>query len=109
MTLAQLIDQYKEIYVFLNQNWPLDSKMKRVFGKTIKLVEELGEMADDILSSMHLQRKSKVAKFKKENLEDEYADVLSSLILLGIELDIDIEKVIKRKITYTKKRFKMEK
>ncbi len=109
MTLAQLVDQYKEIHTFLNKNWPLNSKMKRAFARTMKIVEELGELADELLTSMSLQRRSKIAKFSRENLEDEYADVLGSLILLGIELDIDIEKVIKRKITYTKKRFEMEK
>ena len=108
MTIKQLVDQYKEIHTFLNQNWPLKSKMKRTFARTMKIVEELGELADEILTSMSLQRESKVAKFSRQNLEDEYADVLGSLILLGIELDIDVEKVMQRKIDYTKKRFEME-
>ena len=108
MNIDQLINQYQEIHDFLNQNWPLKSKMKRVFARTMKVVEELGELSNEILTSMNLQRQSKIAQFSRENLEDEYADVFGALILLGIELDIDIEKVIQRKIAFTKKRFEIE-
>ncbi len=107
MKIDELINEYKEIHHFLNQNWPLKSKMKRVFARTMKIVEELGELADEILTSMSLQRESKVAQFSRENLEDEYADVLGSLILLGIELDIDVEKVMRKKLKFTRKRFGM--
>jgi len=108
MNIDQLINQYQEIHDFLNQNWPLKSKMKRVFARTMKVVEELGELSNEILTSMNLQRQSKIAQYSRENLEDEYADVFGALILLGIELDIDIEKVIQRKIAFTKKRFEIE-
>jgi len=108
MTINELVKEYQEIHHFLNQNWPLKSKMKRVFARTMKIVEELGELADEILTSMSLQRESKIAQFSKENLEDEYADVLGSLILLGIELDIDIEKVMKKKLKFTRQRFGMK-
>jgi len=108
MTIQNLTDQYQEIGKFLNAKWPLKDKDQRIFARTMKIVEELGELADEILTSMNLQRDSKIAKFSKENVEDEFADVLASLILLGIELDIDIEKVIQRKIDYTRKRFEME-
>jgi hypothetical protein len=33
---------------------------------------------------------------------------MGSLILLGIELDIDVEKVMKKKIDFTRERFGME-
>jgi NTP pyrophosphatase (non-canonical NTP hydrolase) len=108
MTIQNLVDQYEKISKFLNVKWPLKSHDQRVFARTMKIVEELGELADEILTSMNLQRKSKIAKFSKQNVEDEFADVLGSLILLGIELDIDIEKVIQKKIDYTRERFEME-
>lgn len=108
MTIQNLTDQYKKISQFLNIKWPLKDKDQRVFARTMKIVEELGELADEILTSMNLQRDSKIAKFSKENVEDEFADVLGSLILLAIELDIDIEKVVQKKIDYTRERFEME-
>jgi len=108
MTIQNLTEQYRGISNFLNTHWPLKDKNQRVFARTMKIVEELGELADEILTSMNLQRKSKIAKFSHENVQDEFADVLASLILLAIELDIDIEAVIQKKINFTKKRFEIE-
>ncbi len=108
MTLKELTNQYQQISQFLNKNWPLKTANQRVFARTMKIVEELGELADEILTSMNLQRKSKIAQFSKENVEDEFADVLGSLILLAIELEIDIEKVMKKKIKFTRERFEIE-
>lgn len=108
-TLAEIISEYEEISNFLNERWPLKDQDHRVFARTMKMVEELGELSDEILTSMNLQRNSKIASFSRENVEDEFADVLASLILLGCELNIDIEKVIKRKIEFTRNRFEMDK
>lgn len=107
MTLQELTTEYQQIADFLNSRWPLKSENQRVFARTMKIVEELGELADEILTSMNLQRNSKIAQFSQQNVEDEFADVLASLILLAIELDIDIEEVIKRKIKFTQDRFEM--
>lgn len=108
MTIKELTNQYQQISQFLNSHWPLKSDSQRVFARTMKIVEELGELADEILTSMNLQRESKIAQFSKENVEDEFADVLGSLILLAIELDIDIEKVMKKKIEFTRERFEIK-
>lgn len=109
MTIKELTNEYQSISKFLNRNWPLKSSSQRVFARTMKIVEELGELADEILTSMNLQRKSKIAAFTKENVEDEFADVMGSLVLLAIELDIDIAKVMRKKIKYTRDRFEIEK
>lgn len=106
-TLQHYIDEYVKIGEFLNKRWPLKSEDQRIFARTMKLVEELGELADEILTSMNLQRKSKIAKFSRENMEDEFADVLASALLLGNELGIDVEKVLERKIQLTRLRFEM--
>lgn len=109
MEINELVKEYKEISKFLNERWPLKDKNQRVFARTMKIVEELGELSDEILTSMNLQRDSKIAKFSRENLEDEFADVLASLILLANETDIDVEAVIKKKIKFTRERFEMDK
>lgn len=108
LTIDELMEQYTAIAAFLNERWPLKDKDHRVFARTMKMVEELGELSDEILTSMNLQRNSKIAKFSQQNVEDEFADVLASLLLLGCELEIDIEEVIKRKIDFTKERFGIE-
>lgn len=108
LTLKELVTEYRSIGEFLNQRWPLKDDKQRIFARTMKMVEELGELADEILTSMNLQRNSKVAQFSRENLEDEFADVLASLILLGNELEIDVEAVIRKKIKLTRTRFEMD-
>jgi NTP pyrophosphatase (non-canonical NTP hydrolase) len=108
MTIQDLVSQYKEISDVLNTKWPLKNNQQRIFARTMKIVEELGELADEILTSMNLQRNSKIAKFSHQNIEDEFADVFASLILLADEMDIDIELVMKRKIALTRVRFGMD-
>jgi NTP pyrophosphatase (non-canonical NTP hydrolase) len=105
MKLSELIEQYQAISTFLNEEWPLKDKNHRTFARMMKLFEELGELSDEILTSMNLQRSSKVAKFSHQNVEDEFAEVLASVLLLAIELDIDVEEVIQRKIDFTNERF----
>jgi NTP pyrophosphatase (non-canonical NTP hydrolase) len=107
MQIKEVVAKYQEIADFLNQHWPLKDHNQRIFARTMKVVEELGELSDEILTSMNLQRDSKIARFSRENLEDEFADVFGSLVLLGGELDIDIEKVVERKIKFTKERFQI--
>ena len=108
MTIQDLTTEYKKIADFLNVRWPLKNTEQRVFARTMKIMEELGELSDEILTSMNLQRNTKIAQFSHQNVEDEFADVLGSLILLGIELEIDVEAVMKRKIEFTRQRFEMD-
>ncbi len=107
MQIEELVAQYKEISTTLNERWPLQDGQQRTFARIMKIVEELGELSDEILTSMNLQRNSKIAQFSHQNLEDEFADVLGSLILLAVELDIDVVEVMKRKIELTRERFGM--
>lgn len=74
----------------------------------MKLFEELGELSDEILTSMKLQRTPKIQQFSHQNVEDEFADVMGSLMLLAIELDIDVAEVMQRKIDFTRDRFEMD-
>lgn len=106
-TVLDLVKQYKVISSFLNEKWPLQNDQQRIFARTMKIVEELGELSDEILTSMNLQRNSKIAQFSHQNIEDEFADVMGSLILLAIELDINVEEVMQRKIDFTRERFEI--
>ena len=108
MTIKDLVAEYEKISKFLNARWPLKNNEQRIFARAMKIMEELGELSDEILTSMNLQRDTKIANFSKENVEDEFADVLASLILLGIELNIDVEKVMQKKIDFTRKRFEID-
>lgn len=104
LTLQELIGEYRHIAALIKKRWPIENHEKRVLARTLKMMEELGELSDAILSSMQLQRASKVSQFEQVHLDDEFADVLGCVILLGIELDINIEDVIRRKILFTQER-----
>lgn len=105
LTLAEIIDEYQNISTYLNTQWPIEDKNHRTFARMMKLFEELGELSDELLSSMNLQRTQKVANYSHQNMEDELADVLASVFLLAIELNVDVEEILRRKIEFTKDRF----
>ena len=107
MTVNKLVSDYAVISEYLNSRWPLPDKQQRTFARTMKIMEELGELSDELLTSMNLSRDSKIAKFSRENVEDEFADVLACVILLGIELEVDVAEVMRRKIQFTRERYEM--
>lgn len=108
MTIQDLQNEYQKIANWLNTHWPIPGSDQRVFARTMKVVEELGELADELLSSMNLQRSSKVIEHSRTKVEDEFADVMGSLVLLAQELKIDIEVVMQRKIRDTRARLQSE-
>lgn len=108
LTLQQLLQDYKDIHLLLNAQWPLENQNERVFARTLKLQEELGELCNEILTMMGLQRQAKIDAFEDVHLEDEIADVIGSVLLLAIELDVDIAAIMKRKIAFTLERLQGE-
>lgn len=107
-TLEQLLSDYRDIHLMLNAQWPIESNNERVFARTMKLVEELGELSNEILTKTGLQRQSKIDAFEEEHLQDELADVLGSVLLLAVELGIDVPTVMQRKVAFTIERLQNE-
>ncbi len=104
ITLAAIIEEYKTVRSALHKIWPFDNKREHILARVAKMVEEFGELSDAILTRMDLQRSEKKEKEHSLDVEREFADVLGTLILLGIELDIDMERAIKEKIAFTHQR-----
>jgi NTP pyrophosphatase (non-canonical NTP hydrolase) len=71
---------------------------RRTLARTVKLQEEVGELAGDVLSSLQLQREQKLKNFSHDHLGDELADVLITTLLLSRTLDIDVSQALERKI-----------
>ncbi|MDP2874528.1 MAG: MazG-like family protein [bacterium] len=69
----------------------------------LKINEELGELAEEILSLEKVQRKEKLVKWENK-IGDELADVLITLLLLGENLDINITKEVEKSIKKRKER-----
>ncbi len=78
---------------------------KEILTKTIKLNEEVGELCNDILSVLKLQRKSKLDKFDKRNFYEEFADVVITLIQLASVAGVDIERAITDKLKKIEERY----
>lgn len=78
---------------------------KRVLVRTVKLTEELGELSNEVLAHNSLQRKQKLDNHDKENLPEEFADVILTALLLAKALNVDIEKALEKKIEKVNKRY----
>ena len=78
---------------------------KRILARTVKLTEELGELCNEVLAYNSLQRKQKLDNHDKENLPEEFADVIITTLLLAKAMNIDIEKALERKIEKINKRY----
>jgi len=78
---------------------------KRILARTVKLTEELGELCNEVLAANSLQRKQKLDKTDKNNLGEEFADVIITALLLSKSMNIDIEKVLQDKIIKINERY----
>ena len=78
---------------------------KAILTKTVKLNEEVGELCNDILSVLRLQRKSKLDKFDKRNFYEEFADVIITTMQLASIAHVDIERAINDKLKKIEERY----
>ena len=82
-----------------------DDQEKIVLARTVKITEELGELCDEVLAFNSLQRKQKLDDYNKENLPEEFADVIITTLLLAKAMNVDIEKALKNKFEKVNKRY----
>ncbi len=93
----------------LKKNFKLELKSQdeqAILVQTVKLNEEVGELCNDILSILQLQRASKLERFEKDNIYQEFADVLISLLQLAHYANVDVERAVKDKLLKIKTRYK---
>ncbi len=76
---------------------------KTKYTMLAKLMEEVGELSEAILTYDSLQRKDKLVDAKKD-LKDEFADVVIVALILSHELGVDIKKALDDKIKKIKAR-----
>ena len=103
MTLQEIIEFLSEVDKKLNSDFPLESR-ERIFARSLKVQEELGELANEILIRQKLARKDKIESSSSDDLEKEWSDVFFSLLLLGINLDVDVPQAISNRINVIKQR-----
>ena len=78
--------------------------MKRILYRAVKLGEEVGEFYDAILSSDNSQRDEKLQNYDKNNLSEEFADVILAAMLLAKSSNINIEEALEGRINKIKNR-----
>ncbi len=83
-----------------------DDNEKRILARTVKLTEELGELCDEVLAHDSIQRKEKLENRDRENLQEEFADVIITTHLLAKALNIDVEKALEKKMMKINERYK---
>ena len=76
-----------------------------ILAKTVKLNEEVGELCNDILAVLKLQRKSKLEKFDKRNFYEEFGDVIISTIQLANAAGVDIQRAVNDKMKKIEERY----
>ena len=81
---------------------------KAILTKTVKLNEEVGELCNDILSILKLQRRAKLDKFDKRNVYQEFADVIITTIQLAEIAGVDIERAVGDKLKKIEQRYTKE-
>jgi len=80
------------------------AREQEILAKTVKLNEEVGELCNDILSILQLQRQSKLDKFDKTNIYQEFADVILTTMQLADAARVDVDRAVRDKIKTIKKR-----
>lgn len=76
----------------------LTKKEKDILTKTVKLSEEVGELSNEILATLSLQRKSKLKKFDKQNMYEEFADVILTVAALANTTGVDLSRAVQHKL-----------
>lgn len=108
MEIQELKDFSKRMHKKLESYYKFDDPRKLNMPITIKIMEELGELCDAVLGKSGLQRKAKLEQFTQENLEEEFADVITCVFILAENMDIDVEEGLRRKIKKIDQRFAEE-
>lgn len=82
---------------------------KDILVQTVKLNEEVGELCNDILGILKLQRRAKQKIFDKRNIYEEFADVIISTITLAQTAEVDLERALKDKLEKIETKYLKEK
>lgn len=105
--------EFKELDAFIDEenqrlkkHFPhLQDREKQILARTVKLSEELGELCDEILGALSLQRKSKMKNPDPQKLQDEFADVIIVALLLAKDMNVDIQSALEKKIATIIRRY----
>lgn len=103
MKTEELIEFIKSEHQRLMNYYQIKDKSEATHPIMIKISEEVGELAEEVLLLNKLQRKEKVDA-RESKIGDELADVIITTLILAENVDIDIIGSLRKKIDKIKKR-----
>lgn len=110
MNVTNLQQRLKELAKTSLVSYKLKTPQEQeILSRTVKLNEEVGELCNDILAILKMQRKAKLENFDKHNMYEEFADVIITTIQLANSAGVDIERAISDKIKKVEDRYEKEK
>lgn len=111
MNIKNLQERLKDLAKHSQISYKLRTAQEQeILSRTVKLNEEVGELCNDILSILKLQRKAKLDNFDKRNVYQEFADVIMTTIQLANAANVDIERALDDKLKKVEEKYeKVEK
>jgi len=76
----------------------LSNKEEVILARTVKLGEEFAELCEEVLAYNSLQRTQKLDNHNKESLQEEFADVIITALLLAKSMNVNIEMALEKKM-----------
>jgi NTP pyrophosphatase (non-canonical NTP hydrolase) len=82
-----------------------DDAEKRAYGCAVKLMEEIGELSNEVLAFHGKQRQEKMVDHNAEDLALEVADVIICTLMLAQAMGADVEDGLRRKMAKINARY----
>lgn len=91
MNFEEILEFIKKEHKRLLRFYNFENHKDIRYPIAVKIMEELGELSEQLLALDSIQRKEKL-KVNKGKIEEEIADVLITTLLLAENLNIDVSK-----------------
>jgi len=82
----------------LNQRYPQLDSEKMLLARTVKMSEEMGELSENILGVLGLQRSEKLQHLDQKHLGREFADLIITTFLTAKSAGVDVWQAMEEKI-----------
>ncbi len=105
MEFSELLAFTEKISADISQKTPNATGSERVYARIVKLTEEIGELADEVLASRGDQRDEKLSDRDANGLGNEISDVLITTLVLAHSLGVNVPETISRKVEKIKTRY----
>ena len=105
MNFEELEEFVNAVDIRIRENYGnYEDEEKRALARMVKITEEVGELAELVMANAGFQRDEKLTKQSRDDLMDEFADVIITTMLLAKTMNVDVKDALQKKIDKIKKR-----